>query len=64
MRVVVDLKKCAGHANCVMKAPEVFDIDADTSKALLIEEHPSESLREKVEDAVRSCPVQAITIDS
>jgi ferredoxin len=41
--------------------PEVFELQEDDT-LLIKEEHPSENLRAKVEEAVRRCPRQAISI--
>ena len=61
MRIVVDYDQCESNALCVGAAPEVFDLDDDDQLHLLIE-RPSSELREKVEEAVRLCPKQAISI--
>lgn len=47
---------------CVMAAPEVFDIDDDAAKVVLLTAEPGKDLREKVEEAVRSCPSGALRI--
>ena len=44
-------------------APEVFDVRDDGYLYILIEE-PGEELRAKVEEAVRLCPTQAITLEA
>jgi ferredoxin len=62
MRVVVDYDLCESNALCMRAAPEVFEVREDDNLYVL-EEHPDESLRSKVEDAVRPCPKQAITIE-
>jgi ferredoxin len=62
MRVVVDMSQCVGNAQCVIFAPEVFDVLDDGSLQLL-QERPAEELREKVVEAARWCPAQAITIE-
>lgn len=62
MRVVVDMLMCVGNAHCMVAAPEVFEVQEDGSLTLL-QEHPSEELRERVEDAARLCPAQAIAIE-
>jgi ferredoxin len=62
MKVVVDMIQCVGNAQCMIFAPEVFEVRDDGSLVLL-QEHPSEELRAKVEDAVRWCPAQAIAIE-
>lgn len=62
MKVEADLGACQGYLCCLMAAPEVFDIDDDTAKVVLRTASPSEALRSKVEDAVRSCPSGALRI--
>ncbi len=61
MKVVVDLGLCESNALCVAAAPEVFQVREDDNLYLLQEE-PPESLRAKVEQAVRVCPRQAIKL--
>lgn len=43
-------------------APEVFEVRDDDFLYLLTDE-PGEELREKMEESVRRCPKQAITIE-
>ena len=62
MRVVVDYDLCESNAICMAVAPEVFEVDDDDNLNLLQEE-PPEDLRPKVEEAVRRCPKQAISIE-
>jgi ferredoxin len=61
MRVVVDMGLCESNALCMGAAPEVFEVDDDDVLQVL-DEQPAESLRAKVEAAVRVCPKGAITI--
>ncbi len=61
MRVVVDYDKCESNAICMGVAPQVFEV-RDDDNLYVIEEHPGEELREKVEMAVRMCPKQAISL--
>ncbi len=61
MRVVVDYDLCESNAICMGVAPEVFEVDDDDNLNLLQEE-PPEDLRPKVEEAVRRCPKQALSI--
>jgi ferredoxin len=59
MRVVVDASLCEGHGKCALAAPEVFVLgDDDRSHVRPAEVAPD--LREKVEQAIRLCPRQAI----
>lgn len=62
MRVVVDLGKCDLHGLCMDAAPEVFQIGDDGQLQVLIET-PPDSLRAKVDKAVRECPTGAISIE-
>jgi NADPH-dependent 2,4-dienoyl-CoA reductase/sulfur reductase-like enzyme/ferredoxin len=61
MRVVVDLTKCEGYAQCAFLAPEVFRMIGD--EALMFDPSPADELREKVLRAAAACPVQAIQVD-
>ncbi|MCT1515326.1 MULTISPECIES: ferredoxin [Mycobacteriales] len=60
MRVEVDRQRCESNGLCVLSAPEVFDLDDDG--VLHVAACPDESLRADVQDAVATCPVQALTI--
>lgn len=61
MRVVVNYDLCEGNAYCVKACPEVFEV-RDDDRAYLLIENPPESLRGKVDLAVRRCPRQALAI--
>lgn len=63
MRVIVDMARCEANALCMGVAPEVFEL-TDDDELILLQEHPDESLRAAVEEAVRLCPRQAISIES
>jgi ferredoxin len=62
MRVVVDFDRCESNALCMAACPEVFEV-RDDDFLYVLDEQPPEELREKVEQAVRACPTQAITIE-
>ena len=62
MRVVVDFDTCQSNAVCMSIAPEVFEV-RDDGYLYVLDETPGEELRSKVEEAARSCPTQAITIE-
>lgn len=63
MKVIVDLDACQGYACCMMEAPEVFDLDEDAGKVLLLQDNPPEDLRTKTEAAVRACPAKALKLE-
>jgi ferredoxin len=59
-RVVVDFDKCESNALCMAAAPEVFEVREDDFLYVLQEEPPDDLRR--LEEAVRVCPKQAISI--
>ncbi|WP_432074129.1 ferredoxin [Streptomyces wuyuanensis] len=61
MRIVVDLNRCQGYAQCVYLAHEVFRLNGE--EALTYEPNPEDGRRLQVERAAAACPVQAIVID-
>jgi ferredoxin len=62
MKVVVDLSVCSLHGLCVETAPEVFEI-GDNGELHVLNDTPPESLRAKVDRAVRECPTGAISVE-
>ena len=62
MRVVVDYDLCESNAICMGIAPEVFEV-RDDDNLYVLQDEPPEELRAKVEEAVRRCPKQAITLE-
>ena len=61
MQVRVDHDLCESNAVCVRLAPEVFELD-DDDRLHVKQERPGEALRARVEQAVRRCPKQALSI--
>ncbi|MES4903412.1 MULTISPECIES: ferredoxin [unclassified Streptomyces] len=61
MRLVVDLNRCQGFAQCVFLAPDVFTLHGE--EALIFSPRFDETQREQVEQAAAACPVQAILVD-
>jgi ferredoxin len=61
VKVVVDFDRCASNAVCMSILPEVFEV-RDDGFLYILEESPPEAMRDKLEEAVRSCPTQAISI--
>ena len=62
MRVVVDFDLCESNAACMGIAPEVFEV-RDDDLLYILQEEPPEDLRPKLEEAVRRCPKQAISLE-
>jgi len=61
VRVVVNFDLCESNAVCMGIAPEVFEV-RDDDFLYILDEHPPEATRPKIESAVRQCPKQAISI--
>ena len=62
MRVVVNRTLCESYGLCTGVLPEVFELDDDDLLVILQEDPPAE-LRPKVEEAVRLCPKQALSVE-
>jgi ferredoxin len=63
MRITLNQQLCDAHGDCVVAAPELFDLGDDDEVAVLLIAEPTEALRAKACAAADSCPVQAITIE-
>lgn len=61
MRILIDLNRCLGYAQCVPLAPTVLKLSGE--EALMYDPNSDDSLRQQVLRAAASCPVQAITVD-
>lgn len=62
LTLTVDLDGCTGCACCMMECPDLFDIDDDSGKAILLKPNPAEGERADAERAVRSCPENVIVL--
>ncbi|GAB3552403.1 ferredoxin [Actinopolyspora lacussalsi] len=60
MKIVVDQVKCQNHGLCAISAPANFALDTDGK--LQYHESFNEENIDDIEDAVDSCPLQAITL--
>jgi ferredoxin len=61
MRVVVNMSQCESNGLCMGVAPDLFLLDDDDNLTVL-NATPDESARDRVLEAVRVCPKQAISI--
>lgn len=62
MKIDVNFDACEMHGDCVMEAPEVFNLEDDSDVVEVLDSNPPEELRTKVEAAARMCPVSAILV--
>jgi 3-phenylpropionate/trans-cinnamate dioxygenase ferredoxin reductase subunit len=61
MQVRANMRLCDGFANCVAAAPDLFDLD-DDDKVIVLKREVNGTERSRVEEAIRSCPVSALSI--
>ena len=61
MRITVDRDKCESNGMCVGVLPAVFEINDDDDLDI-VDPSPPDALRDKVDEAVRRCPKQALTV--
>ena len=61
MKVHVDMNLCQSHGECVMPAPDVFELGDDD--VLVWKEDVPEERREAVEAAINACPMMAISVE-
>lgn len=62
MKINVDFDLCESNAICVDIAPEIFYVNEQDELEILLEQ-PGKEFRSKVEESVRLCPRQAISIE-
>ncbi|MET0822396.1 MAG: ferredoxin [Aeromicrobium sp.] len=61
--ISADIGKCQGYANCMVQAPDHFDLD-DDGKVEIVNDAPSDIELDEVRAAVDSCPVRALALSS
>lgn len=61
MKIQIDTKLCNGYGNCIMAAPEIFDLDPSTNIVEMIRS-PHEADRDSLIEAIADCPVRALVL--
>jgi ferredoxin len=61
MKVHVDMNLCQSHGECVVVAPDVFELGGDD--VLAWQEDVDDDRRADMVAAVNACPMAAITIE-
>ena len=65
MKITVDLDLCQGHSVCLGECPEVFNVaetDEGYPKVVVLQESPTDELRDRVMAAAKYCPNHVITV--
>jgi ferredoxin len=62
MHISVDYRVCAGHGQCLLAAPELFDVPDDSDQVVVLDADPPEAERGRAVRAAAMCPAQAISI--
>jgi ferredoxin len=62
MKIVVDFDKCDSNGVCCGIAPDLFELD-DQNFLVIKQEEPGDDQRATLEEAVRNCPTEAISIE-
>jgi ferredoxin len=60
-RIEADLDLCQGHAMCELEAPDYFRVPK-RGQVEILDAEPTEDARKEIEQAVRACPTQALSI--
>lgn len=63
MKMLVDHDLCEGHGECVVAAPQIFELDDAGEKVVLLMAEPPEELREEAVEAVKICPIAALQLE-
>ncbi|CAM3184201.1 ferredoxin [Mycobacterium intermedium] len=62
MHVTLDYTLCEGHGQCIMAAPDVFDLPDDSEQAVVLNPDPAADEQDAVVRAAAMCPAQAIRV--
>lgn len=62
VHISVDYSLCEGHGQCLMAAPELFDLPDGADQVVVLDADPPESERDRAVRAAAMCPALAITV--
>jgi ferredoxin len=63
VKVIRDANRCELHGECLLAAPDVFEIEDDNDVVTVVNAEPGEELRGAVEQAVMMCPTTALRLE-
>lgn len=56
--VYIEEDECIGCGSCIELCPEVFEMDSESEKAVVI--RPEGGPEEEIQEAIDTCPVECI----
>jgi ferredoxin len=62
VHITVDYSLCEGHGQCLLAAPEVFDLPDGSEQVVILDPDPAETCRDAVVRAAAMCPAQALRV--
>lgn len=62
MRIVIARERCTSCGNCVLAAPNIFDLDEDDARVVLLNDTPASSELVAVRAAQADCPADVIDL--
>lgn len=62
MKPAIDHDLCIGDGVCEEICPEVFEL-RDDGLAYVIDDDPDQTLKSKIEEAIKECPTSAIYVE-
>jgi ferredoxin len=63
VKVSVNMDRCVGHGMCRMACPEVFALNDEDGKAIVLQSFVPAPFQPAVEQAERGCPEGAVIIE-
>ncbi|MDR1965490.1 MAG: ferredoxin [Synergistaceae bacterium] len=61
MTVNISLDDCVGCGVCMQVCPDVFSLDEDAGKAMLLDMGKADGEEDLVKEAIDTCPIGCIT---
>ena len=62
MKINVDYTLCEGHGQCLLAAPDIFDLPDGSDQVVVLEANPPERDHAAVVRAAAMCPAQALQV--
>lgn len=60
-QIIAQRPQCQGYANCMVEAPDHFDLD-EQDKVVILDDSPTDADMPLVRAAVNSCPAKVLQL--